>query len=130
MNYSPLGGGLLTGKYDTQRRPERGRLVDNEMYGVRYGATSNFEVAEKFCDLARSWGHHPASVAIAWTASHPAVTSTLIGARNLEQLEPCLAAAEIELSADQRDGIAALSPSPPPATDRNEEASAHNYGQR
>ncbi len=52
------------------------------------------------------------------------------GARNLEQLEGVLAAAEIELDKPTRARISALSPAPPPATDRNEETSAHNYGSR
>jgi aryl-alcohol dehydrogenase-like predicted oxidoreductase len=130
MNYSPLGGGLLTGKYDAKKRPDSGRLVENEMYGVRYGGEHYYEAAGRFVELARAWGRHPASLAIAWTASHPAVTSTLIGARNVEQLGPCLQAAEIELTPQQREEIASLTPAPPPATDRNEETSAHNYGQR
>jgi aryl-alcohol dehydrogenase-like predicted oxidoreductase len=58
------------------------------------------------------------------------VTAPLIGARNLEQLEPCLAAADLLLDEATRARISALSPAPPPATDRNEEKSAHNYGSR
>ena len=130
MNYSPLGGGLLTGKYDARRKPDTGRLVDNAMYRVRYADTDYYEAAGKFVELARSWGHHPASLAIAWTASHPAITSTLVGARTLEQLQPCLDAAGIELTPQQREEIAALTPTPAPATDRNEESSDHNYGAR
>ena len=128
--YSPLGGGLLTGKYGVGRRPDAGRLVDNQMYGVRYGAEQNYEVAERFAAYAKDRGHHPATLAVAWVASHPAVTAPLVGARNLEQLEPLLAAADLELTAEVRAEISALSPAPPPATDRNEERSAHNYGAR
>ena len=130
LPYSPLGGGLLSGKYGAGRRPDAGRLVDNAMYGVRYGAEANYELAERFSALARELGHHPVTLAVAWVASHPAVTAPLIGARSLEQLEPALAAAEVSLDAETRAAISALSPAPPPATDRNEEASAHNYGSR
>jgi aryl-alcohol dehydrogenase-like predicted oxidoreductase len=58
------------------------------------------------------------------------VTAPLIGARSLAQLEPVLAAAEIHLSDDERARISALSPAPAPATDRNEEGGAHDYGKR
>lgn len=128
--YSPLAGGLLSGKYDKGHRPAAGRLIDNAMYVTRYGAPSNFEIADAFVALAKELGHHPATLAIAWVAGAPGVTAPLIGARNLEQLEPCLAAGELELDADSWARVSALSPAPPPATDRNEEASEHNYGQR
>lgn len=128
--YSPLGGGLLSGKYGATTRPQAARLVDNAMYKTRYGDSDYYAIAERFTALARDMGHHPATLAIAWVASHPHVTAPLIGARNLEQLEPCLAAASLDLSGEQRAAISELSPTPAPATDRNEESSEHNYGGR
>ncbi|MEZ4267348.1 MAG: aldo/keto reductase [Myxococcota bacterium] len=128
--YSPLGGGLLSGKYGVDRRPEGGRLVDNPMYKVRYADPGHYELAERFTALARAHGHHPVSLAIAWVAHHPAVTAPLIGARNLAQLEPALAAADLPMTDALYAEITALSPAPPSATDRNEESSAHNYGAR
>jgi len=130
ISYSPLGGGLLTGKYAIDTRPEAGRLVDNQMYTLRYGADSYYQVAQRFTEHARQLGHHPAALAIAWTAAHPAITAPILGARNLEQLVPCLAATEIQLTADEYVEISQLSPSPPPATDRNEEGSIDFYGPR
>ena len=130
LPYGPLGGGLLSGKYSASSRPERGRIVDNAMYATRYGAQSNFDIAGAFTELARELGHHPVSLAIAWVASHPAGTAPLIGARNLDQLGPCLASVDIDMTPELRSRISALSPAPPPATDRNEETSAHNYGSR
>jgi aryl-alcohol dehydrogenase-like predicted oxidoreductase len=130
LTYSPLAGGLLSGKYGVERRPAAGRIVDNQMYGVRYGAPSNFEIAERFVALARAHGLEPAALAIAWVAAHPAVTAPLLGARSLEQLDACLGAAAVVMTDALYAEIAALSPAPPSATDRNEEASAHNYGAR
>ncbi len=130
VTYSPLAGGLLSGKYGVRRRPDRGRIIDNQMYTVRYGAPSNFEIAERFTALAREYGHEPVALAIAWVAAHPAVTAPLVGARSMEQLEGGLAAAELTLDDSLYQQIAMLSPAPAPATDRNEEASAHNYGSR
>ena len=127
---SPSRAGLLTGKYSRGKRPEHGRLVDNEMYGVRYGDTSVFDVAERFTEFAAARGLHPVALAIAWVSGHPAVTSTLLGARNPGQLRVALSAAEIAMTNDLREAVSALSATPPPATDRNEEATAHNYGSR
>jgi aryl-alcohol dehydrogenase-like predicted oxidoreductase len=59
--------------------------------------------------------------------SHPAVTAPIIGARNLEQLEPLLAAADVPMTPEWRAEISALSIEPPPATDRSEERSGVFY---
>src|SRR5690606_18451485 len=76
--YSPLGGGLLSGKYGKYGRPSTGRLQENQMYQTRYGASWNYEVAGRFSEHARERGVHPASLAIAWVAAHPAVTAPLL----------------------------------------------------
>ncbi len=128
--YNPLGGGLLAGPYAPDRQPEHGRLVANAMYRQRYGSAANFELAERFVALANELGHHPATLAVAWVASHPAVTAPILGARTLEQLEPLLASAQLVLDHETRARVSALTPEPPPATDRNEERTADNYGTR
>lgn len=128
--YSPTGGGLLTGKYGTARKPASGRLLDNKMYTTRYGDPALLDVAERFTQLAAELGHAPTTLAVAWAASHPSVTSVLVGGRTLEQLAPALAAMQLALDADTRARISALTPEPPPATDRNEERTADNYAAR
>jgi aryl-alcohol dehydrogenase-like predicted oxidoreductase len=121
ISYSPLGGGLLTGKYGIDRKPDQGRLIEQKMYTERYADRMNYEVAERFTDYATECGIHPATLAVAWAGSHPAVTAPIIGARNLEQLEFSLAATEIEMTPEWRSEISALSITPAPATDRTEE---------
>jgi aryl-alcohol dehydrogenase-like predicted oxidoreductase len=128
--YSPLGGGLLTGKYGPAERPAAGRLVDNKMYQTRYGADWVYEVAGRFAAFATERGFEPAALAVAWVASHPAVTAPIIGARNLTQLEGSLKALEIEMTPELRAEVSALSPEPPPATDRNEERTPFTLGTR
>ena len=128
--YSPTGGGLLTGKFATGERPASGRLVDNKAYRYRYGAADYYQVAERFAALARERGHHPAALAIAWVAANPAVTSVLLGARTLEQLEPLLGALAIPMDDELGAAIGALAPAPPPATDRNEEGTEFQLGRR
>jgi aryl-alcohol dehydrogenase-like predicted oxidoreductase len=121
ISYSPLGGGLLTGKYTTTEKPGEGRLVDNVMYQRRYGEGVYYQVAERFAAHAREHGLNPVSLAVAWVGSHPAITAPIIGARNPGQLEDSLGALDIEMTPEWRAEISALSPQPPPATDRSEE---------
>lgn len=130
MPYSPLGGGLLTGKYTRTSHPDSGRLIDNPMYNLRYRDRSNFEVAESFVKLAAELGVHPAALAVRWVAEHPAVSSPLLGARTVAQLKPALEALTLDLPDDWYERVTALSSSPPPATDRNEEGSSQQYGVR
>jgi aryl-alcohol dehydrogenase-like predicted oxidoreductase len=119
--YSPLGGGLLTGKYSTTQKADEGRLSVNQMYVKRYGDAMNYEVAERFTNYANEKGYAPATLAVSWVMSHPAVTSAIIGARSVEQLQGSLAALDVVMTPEWRAEISALSPEPPPATDRSEE---------
>lgn len=123
--YSPLGGGLLSGKYGRSKRPDSGRFAENPMYRARYREDWVFDTAERFSEFARERGYEPAALAVAWVASHPAVTAPLIGARNVEQLEGVLGALDIEMTPELRMEISALSPEPPPATDRSDEKTEH-----
>ena len=118
-SYSPLAGGLLTGKY--QQAGAKGRLEANPMYAARYRDPDNYELAVRLSGLARELGHHPASVAVAWVGSHPGITAPILGARNLEQLEPSLASVEVQMTPELRARVSQLSPNPPPAHDRTEE---------
>jgi len=126
--YSPLGGGLLSGKYGRDRKPDLGRLVANKMYGERYGEKINYDVAEAYTNFALEQGYNPVSLAVSWVASRRGVTAPIIGARNPRQLEDSLASVDIQMTGELRREIASFSPEPPPATDRNEEKSEFNYG--
>ena len=126
MVYNPLGGGLLSGKYGLHK-PQQGRLIDNPLYVKRYGDPVYFKIAEEFCAHAKERGVHPASLAIAWVMSHPAVTAPVMGARNLEQLNASLGALEIQMTPEWRAEISALSIEPPPGTDRSEEKGGTFY---
>lgn len=130
FSYSPLGGGLLTGKYAGGQRPKTSRLVKNKMYAERYRDPSLFQTAEALQALAEEEGFSPISLALAWVNSHPAITAPIIGGRNAEQLKPSLGSVNIEMTDELRNRISELSPDPPPATDRNEEKTEFNYGQR
>lgn len=62
VTYSPLGAGLLTGKYGAGTRPQSGRLVDNARYADRYGLESDLTTADRFTAFARETGVTPAKI--------------------------------------------------------------------
>lgn len=120
ITYSPLGGGLLTGRYNTADSQRAGRLVDNPTYRTRYGGDWYLEAAANVVELAKHKDVHPASLALAWVASHPAVTAPIIGAADLEQLKPALVALDVVMDGETLAEIDRFSPPPPPANDRSE----------
>ncbi len=122
MPYSPLGGGLLTGKYAGEQKPADTRLVTMAAYAKRYGEDWVHETAANYTAFCKARGLNPVSTAIAWAGAHPGVTCPIIGARNVEQLKPSLEAVDVEMTAELRAEISALSRTPPIATDRAEEA--------
>ena len=122
ISYSPLGGGLLTGKYGSDRQPDSGRLLESEMYKRRYEAKEVYQIAEEFTQLAREIDVHPVSLAVAWVNAHDGITAPIIGARNTEQLAPALKAPDVDMTPELYARISNLSPKPPLATDRHEEA--------
>ena len=127
ITYSPLGGGLLTGKYAGKDNPEVGRFLVNKAYQARYNEQWVNETTTRFTEFARERGYNPAALAVAWAGSHPAVTAPIIGARSLSQLEGSLKSLEIEMPPALREEISALSIEPPPATDRTDERGADTF---
>ncbi|AXT35068.1 aldo/keto reductase [Phaeobacter sp. LSS9] len=121
--YSPLGGGMLTGKYaaDPTDGGSRGRLDEDPRYRERYGQRWMLDSASALAELAAELGVEPASLAVAWAAGYGAQVTPIISARTLAQLRPSLAALDIEMTPALYDRISALSPRPAPATDRLEE---------
>ncbi|MEL6409148.1 MAG: aldo/keto reductase [Pseudomonadota bacterium] len=120
MPYSPLGGGLLTGKY---LEGGTGRLSEDERYAARYGQSWMHDAAKELLAVSQAMRTDAATLAVAWVAHHPAVTAPIISARTVHQLGPSLAALGVDLSPQDYADLEALSPRPAPATDRLEEAS-------
>ena len=118
--YSPLGGGLLTGKYSADAQTE-GRLATDHRYAARYGLPQMHKAAQDLAALAADLGVHPATLAVAWVLQHPAAPLPILSARNAAQLAPSLAAINYPLDAEIYAKLQALFPAPPPATDRIEE---------
>lgn len=116
ISYNPLAGGVLTGKYKSSELSSGTRLGDKANYRDRYPLNANREVVAKFLECAQKRGYSPAALAIAWAAHAPGITSPLLGARTLDQLEECLTATSIEMTAELRQEISLLTPELPLAT--------------
>ncbi|WP_210490159.1 aldo/keto reductase [Microvirga antarctica] len=101
MPWSPLAGGFLTGKYSRGNTADTGRLSGANPFGNSKFVDRNWEILDVLQAVARDLDRPAAQVALAWTLSRPGVTSTLIGASRLSQLESNIAAAEIRMTAEQ-----------------------------
>lgn len=101
--WSPLSGGLLTGKYKRGEKGD-GRLetMKNAPNPVFNKLTEkNFKVVDVLLEVAKDVGRNPAQVALNWVTKRPGVSSTIIGASKVEQLESNLQALEFELNDEQ-----------------------------
>ena len=115
--YSPLGGGLLTGKYGAGGD---GRLSTNAQYASRYREDWMHRCATALGEVAGGLGVAPATLAVAWVARHKGVFGPIISARSVNQVKPSLAGMDFVMDDALYERLSALSPTPPPATDRTE----------
>ena len=116
LAYSPLGFGVLSGKYLNGVRPPGARLTLFERFS-RYSNPEAEGAATAYVALARRHDLDPAQMALAWVTSRAFVTSNIIGATTLEQLATNLASLDITLSEEVTAGIEAIhrgQPNPAP----------------
>jgi aryl-alcohol dehydrogenase-like predicted oxidoreductase len=91
--WSPLGGGFLSGKYEPGQRLLRGtRSEEGWAYPDQYFAPNADETLKILLEVAEGLGRSPAQVALRWVLAQPAITSALVGARTIEQLQDNLQA--------------------------------------
>jgi len=105
--WSPLAGGLVSGKYRRSGSPSSGTRQVSGTWSeppVR-DQEKLYDTVEVLVDIASSHGASPAQVALAWLLGRPAVTSLIIGARTDEQLADNLGAASLVLSEDERTAL-------------------------
>lgn len=96
--FSPLAGGVLTGKIRPGEDPPAGtRAALNPFGGNFYTEERKLVIAQVVVEVAESVGATPSQVALSWCANQPGITSPIFGARTLEQLEDNLGAADLEL---------------------------------
>lgn len=96
LAYSPLAFGVLTGKYEDGARPASARLTRFTQY-KRYDNPEGRAAAKAYVALARARGLTPTALALAYVSTRPFVTSCLIGATSVPQLEENLRAGDVQL---------------------------------
>jgi aryl-alcohol dehydrogenase-like predicted oxidoreductase len=115
--WGPLGAGFLTGKYARDTPPPPGSRMagasdDLEEAVHRRAIERNFRVVDEARAIAEARGASIAQVAIAWLLGTEGITAPIIGARTYEQLEDLLPAAELTLSAEERERLERHAPPP------------------
>lgn len=110
LAYSPLGFGLLTGKYDdTGLVGDHGRMaLYDSMKAQRWGRPEALAAAQRYNALAREHGLTPSQLALAFCYRNPKVASTIIGVTSLAQLDQCLDAWDVQLSPELLKAIDAI----------------------
>jgi aryl-alcohol dehydrogenase-like predicted oxidoreductase len=99
LPWSPLAGGLLTGKYRRGQEPAPGTRFDK--WRERYKAFDkerNWKIVEALVTVATELGRSASQVALAWLLARPTVTAVIFGARSVQQLDDNLGAADLILS--------------------------------
>jgi aryl-alcohol dehydrogenase (NADP+) len=119
LPWGPLGGGWLTGKYRRDQRPPGAtRLGEDPGRGMeawdRRGTDRTWDVVEAVQSVADGRGVSMAEVALAWVTDRPGVTSTILGARTIDQLDTNLTAAGLHLTAEETAALDAASDPRPP----------------
>ena len=116
LAYSPLAFGMLSGKYENSARPANARITLFSRF-ARYTNPQAIAACSRYVTLAREHGLDPAQMALAFVTRQPFVTSNIIGATSLEQLESNLGSLSLELSDELLDAIEAIhreQPNPAP----------------
>ncbi|MBD8622527.1 NADP(H)-dependent aldo-keto reductase [Pseudomonas sp. CFBP 13727] len=116
LAYSPLAFGMLSGKFENGARPAGSRLALFSRF-TRYANEQAVAATSRYVELAREHGLDPAQMALAFVTAQPFVTSNIIGATSLEQLDSNLASIDLVLSEDVLAGIEAIhkaQPNPAP----------------
>ncbi|NAY91936.1 NADP(H)-dependent aldo-keto reductase [Muricauda sp. JGD-17] len=104
LAYSPLGFGVLSGKYLTEIPPRKARVTLFPNYN-RYSGENSVEATKKYADLAEEHGLSMAQMALAFVNTRPFVTSNIIGATSMEQLKENIESIDVELSDEVLKGI-------------------------
>jgi aryl-alcohol dehydrogenase-like predicted oxidoreductase len=109
--WSPLGGGLLTGKYVREEAPPEGARFGRYHPVYRQRFTERiYDVVEPLHDLTYRKNVPLSRMALAWVTQRPGVTSSIIGPRTMEQLEDNLKSLEITFEPEDLDEIDAIIP--------------------
>lgn len=110
LTWAPLAAGFLTGVYRSDQPPPAGSRLDvNRRRFEELASDQSWRILAEVERVAEETGARPAQVALAWVLSRPAVSSALLGARSVRQLDENLGAVELELGPEQLDRLNAVS---------------------
>jgi len=98
--YSPLAGGFLTGKYTREGDPEKARGIGNDRM-KRYKTDQGFTLVDTLHEMGQVRGKTVAQMALGWLLTQPFVTSPIVGANNVQQLDESLGAIGLRLTEDE-----------------------------
>jgi aryl-alcohol dehydrogenase-like predicted oxidoreductase len=98
LPWSPLAGGFLTGKFERGKAPTADARLGMKDRFARYDLDRNWKILDAVRAVAAEIGSTPSAVSLAWLLAKPQVSSVIFGARNIEQLDANLAAADLELA--------------------------------
>jgi aryl-alcohol dehydrogenase-like predicted oxidoreductase len=104
--WSPLRGGVLSGKYTRENVGKPG--VTQRAWNANYLGEKTFVLLDEIAHVAKALDTSVARVALSWVQNRPGVTSTIIGARTLQHLDDNLAALDVKLTSDQTAKLDAL----------------------
>ncbi len=107
LPYSPLGFGVLSGKYLSEVQPRKARITLFPNY-TRYSGDTATKATQEYFDLAKEHGLSLAQMALAFVNTRPFVTSNIIGATTMEQWKENIDSINVELSDEVLDGIEAI----------------------
>ncbi|MBL8929820.1 MAG: aldo/keto reductase [Kineosporiaceae bacterium] len=107
--WSPLAGGLLSGKYRRGVQPEGGRHLTDWNEPPVPDTEQLYDIVDALAETGAARGVSAAQVALAWVLTRPAISSVIMGVRTPEQLADNLAAASLELSAEELDRLERVS---------------------
>ncbi len=107
--YSPLQGGFLTGKYRLGQPPPKGARGEGNDRMTRFLTERNMQLLDSMASIGSTHGKTMSQVAIAWLLSKPDITSPIVGANSVRQLEELLGAVDYDLSADEIKSLDELS---------------------
>nr|MDQ3589787.1 aldo/keto reductase [Actinomycetota bacterium] len=110
--WSPLAGGLLSGKYRRDRNVSEGRHVEGWDEPPVYDTDKLYNIVDVLVEIAEDRSVSAAQVALSWLLGRPGVASVIVGARTDEQLADNLKAAELELSEEERQRLDEVSAPP------------------
>ncbi|WP_379130256.1 aldo/keto reductase [Paenibacillus sp. sgz500958] len=100
ISYFPLAGGILTGKYNTGGAVPSGSRADTDPNFNRFLTDSRIQLGETVAQIAAELGHTPTALSLAWLMDRPAVSTVIVGATKVEQLQENLASTSIQLDQD------------------------------